>query len=154
MKLLIPFGFISLVFAISGCGSDAPKGPEKLSTTPVDGIVILNGKPAAEVSISLHHSEGKVAPRGMSDKDGKFSISTYGKDDGAPIGKYKVTAAKNMTKEISPVFSPHHLQEALNLISLPNTNRLIPRISRLKSRLAKRTHLRLILNKHLCKYWP
>ena len=102
MKLLIPFGFISLVFAISGCGSDAPKGPEKLSTTPVDGIVILNGKPAAEVSISLHHSEGKVAPRGMSDKDGKFSISTYGKDDGAPIGKYKVTAAKNMTKEISP----------------------------------------------------
>lgn len=102
MKLLIPFGFISLVFAISGCGSDAPKGPEKLSTTPVDGIVTLNGKPAAEVSISLHHSEGKVAPRGMSDKDGKFSISTYGKDDGAPIGKYKVTAAKNMTKEISP----------------------------------------------------
>ena len=102
MKLFIPFGFISLVFAISGCGSDAPKGPEKLSTTPVDGIVTLNGKPAAEVSISLHHSEGKVAPRGMSDKDGKFSISTYGKDDGAPIGKYKVTAAKNMTKEISP----------------------------------------------------
>lgn len=102
MKLFIPFGFISLVFAISGCGSDAPKGPEKLSTTPVDGIVTLNGKPAAEVSISLHHSEGKVAPRGMSDKDGKFSISTYGKDDGAPVGKYKVTAAKNMTKEISP----------------------------------------------------
>lgn len=90
------------MIAALGCGSDAPKGPEKLSTTPVEGIVTLHGKPAAEVSISLHHSEGMVAPRGISDKDGKFSISTYGKGDGAPAGKYKVTAAKNMTKEISP----------------------------------------------------
>ena len=102
MKLYLPFSFILVMIAALGCGSSAPKAPEKISTTPVDGIVTLNGKPAAEVSISLHHSEGKVAPRGISDKDGKFSISTYGKDDGAPAGKYKVTAAKNMTKEISP----------------------------------------------------
>lgn len=102
MKLFLPLSLIMVITVVLGCGSDAPKGPEKLSTTPVDGVVTLNGKPAAEVSVSLHHSEGKVAPRGISDKDGKFSIATYGKDDGAPAGKYKVTAAKNMTKEISP----------------------------------------------------
>lgn len=102
MKLFLPLTLIVVITAALGCGSDAPKGPEKLSTTPVDGVVTLNGKPAAEVSISLHHSEGKVAPRGISDKDGKFSIATYGKNDGAPAGKYKVTAAKDMTKEISP----------------------------------------------------
>ena len=102
MKLFLPLTLIVVMAAAFGCGSDAPKGPEKLSTTPVEGVVTLNGKPAAEVSVSLHHSEGKVAPRGISDKDGKFSIATYGKDDGAPAGKYKVTAAKNMTKEISP----------------------------------------------------
>jgi len=102
MKLFLPLTLIVVMAAALGCGSDAPKGPEKISTPPVDGVVTLNGKPAAEVSISLHHSEGKVAPRGISDKDGKFSIATYGKDDGAPAGKYKVTAAKNMTKEISP----------------------------------------------------
>ena len=102
MKLFLPLTLIVVITAVLGCGSDAPKGPDKLSTTPVEGVVTLNGKPAAEVSVSLHHSEGKVAPRGISDKDGKFSIATYGKDDGAPAGKYKVTAAKNMTKEISP----------------------------------------------------
>ena len=102
MKLFLPLTLIMVITAVFGCGSDVPKGPEKISTTPVDGVVTLNGKPAAEVSVSLHHSEGKVAPRGISDKDGKFSIATYGKDDGAPAGKYKVTAAKNMTKEISP----------------------------------------------------
>jgi hypothetical protein len=102
MKLYLPFAFILGMTAALGCGSNTPKAPEKISTIPVDGIVTLNGKPASEVSISLHHSEGKVAPRGISDKDGRFSISTYGKDDGAPEGKYKVTAAKNMTKEISP----------------------------------------------------
>jgi hypothetical protein len=102
MKLFLPLTLIVVITAALGCGSDAPKGPEKLSTTPVDGVVTLNGKPAAEVSVSLHHSEGKVAPRGISDKDGKFSIATYGKNDGAPAGKYKVTAAKNMTTEISP----------------------------------------------------
>ena len=102
MKLFLPLTLIVVITAVFGCGSDAPKGPEKLSTTPVDGVVTLKGLPAAEVSISLHHSEGKVAPRGISDKDGKFSIATYGKDDGAPAGKYKVTAAKDMTKEVSP----------------------------------------------------
>ncbi len=102
MRLYLPFAFILGMTAALGCGSSGPKAPEKIATTPVDGVVTLNGKPAAEVSISLHHSEGKVAPRGISDKEGKFSISTYGKDDGAPAGKYKVTAAKNMTKEISP----------------------------------------------------
>ena len=102
MKLFLPLTLIVVITAALGCGSDVPKGPEKISTTPVDGVVTLNGKPAAEVSVSLHHSEGKVAPRGISDKDGKFSIATYGKNDGAPAGKYKVTAAKDMTKEISP----------------------------------------------------
>ena len=109
MKLFLHLTLIVVITAALGCGSDAPKGPEKLSTTPVDGVVTLNGKPAAEVFVSLHHSEGKVAPRGISDKDGKFSIATYGKDDGAPAGKYKVTAAKDMTKEISPgVLAPPH----------------------------------------------
>lgn len=102
MMLRFQFGFIVMVFAVIGCGSDAPKGPEKLTTIPVEGIVTLKGIPAAEVTISLHHPEGKVAPRGISDKEGKFKISTYGKEDGAPEAKYKVTAAKSVVKEISP----------------------------------------------------
>ena len=48
MKLYLPFAFILGMIATLGCGSDAPKGPEKLSTTPVDGIVTLKGLPAAD----------------------------------------------------------------------------------------------------------
>lgn len=102
IRKLLPLGTLLASLAILGCGSDLPKPPPKLATVPVEGIVMLNGKPAEGVTIAMHHSEGKVAPRGTSDKSGKFSITTYGNNDGAPEGSYKVTAAKSVVKEISP----------------------------------------------------
>lgn len=102
IKKLRTFVLLASLSLLAGCGSDGPKPPEKLPTVPVTGTITLNGKPLAETSISLHHAEGKVAPRGLSDKSGNFSISTYGNNDGAPAGTYKVTAAKSMVKEISP----------------------------------------------------
>lgn len=102
LKKLCVFVLSASLAALTGCGSDVPKPPEKLPTVPVTGTITLNGKPLAGTSISLHHAEGKVAPRGLSDQAGNFSISTYGNNDGAPAGSYKVTAAKSMVKEISP----------------------------------------------------
>lgn len=93
---------LSLFLSLCACSEKSPKGPETLSTVVVSGVVTLKGKPLADASISMHHSEGKVAPRGVSDASGAFVISTYGDKDGAPVGQYKVTVSQSVAKEISP----------------------------------------------------
>lgn len=90
-----------LVVVAIGCGGQPP-GPAKLKTVPVAGVVTYQGKPVAEASISLQHVEGKATALGKSDATGRFTLSTYEKQDGAPPGKYKVMVAVSTVKEISP----------------------------------------------------
>ena len=92
-----------VVMAVAvGCGSDGPPAPEKLPVVPASGVVIYQGKPVAEASVAFQHTEGKVSATGKTDANGKFKLSTYGKDDGAPAGGYRVTVAVSGVKEIEP----------------------------------------------------
>jgi hypothetical protein len=88
----------------AGCGGSAPTPPglEKQSTVPVSGILTYKGKPVANASISFQALDGKVSARGSTDASGSFRLTSYTKDDGAPVGKYKVTAAAGGPKEIEP----------------------------------------------------
>jgi hypothetical protein len=65
---------------------------------PVRGKVFAKGgKPAHRAIVWLHPeakstSESKSQlPHGVVEQDGSFQLSTYGKDDGAPPGRYRVT---------------------------------------------------------------
>jgi hypothetical protein len=62
---------------------------------PVKGKVFAKGK-AAHRAIVWFHPEGgakskSTLPHGVVEADGSFQVSTYGKNDGAPPGRYKVT---------------------------------------------------------------
>lgn len=80
-----------LVF-LAGCAKENMPIP----THKISGRVLYDNKPAAGVAVYL----GPIAaprvpdipsnPHGITDKQGFFSISTYGVEDGAPIGKYQV----------------------------------------------------------------
>jgi hypothetical protein len=97
-------GVLSLVVAvIAGCGKD-DQGPkiEKQPTVPVTGIVTYKGRPLGNASVVLYSLDSKTAPYGKSDAAGTFMLSTYGSQDGAPPGKYKVTVAVSGVKEIEP----------------------------------------------------
>ena len=91
------------IAVVTGCGGDdnAPK-IEKQPTVPVTGILTYKGKPVANASVAFFSLDAKVASRGKTDAAGTFVLSTYGTDDGAPPGKYKVTAAVSGAKEIEP----------------------------------------------------
>jgi hypothetical protein len=62
---------------------------------PVSGQVLVNGRPAQGAEVFFHLSgysgERSVLPRGRTDAEGRFSLSTYAADDGAPAGDYRVT---------------------------------------------------------------
>ena len=72
-----------------GAGGDFP-------TAPASGKVICEGKPVPHVMVFFEPLEtGKSAIVGRSgfaiaEEDGTFVISSYGKNDGAVIGKHRV----------------------------------------------------------------
>ena len=67
---------------------------EWLPVFPVEGQVLLEGRPMPGALVIFHpQGGGPKAPRptAHADKDGKFRLTTYTKQDGAPAGPYSVT---------------------------------------------------------------
>jgi hypothetical protein len=81
---------LCLIFA--GCRSG---GLPKPSTEPVTGTVIFKGKPLSGVKITFHPNFDigpvQFLPNGLTDKQGRFTLSTTAAGDGAPVGDYTVT---------------------------------------------------------------
>lgn len=94
------------MLAASGCGR-APAArsvtmPQQ-QTVKVAGMVRYREKPVANASLSLRSADGTILARGRTDGDGRFAaLSTYGTDDGAPPGRYRVMVAVSGVEEIAP----------------------------------------------------
>jgi hypothetical protein len=58
------------------------------------GQLLVNGRPAPGARVVFHHlgdwGEKSIVPQGMTDEDGRFTLSTYDPGDGAPAGDYRV----------------------------------------------------------------
>ena len=72
-----------------GCGDG------RLPVYAVSGQVLVKGKPAQGAYLVFHPQDGgdKNLPRpyATSDAEGKFQLTTYELEDGAPAGHYKVS---------------------------------------------------------------
>jgi len=77
------------LMAVSGCGD----GASKIETHPVKGIVMFEGKPVADATITFTPKEGPPA-RAKSDEEGRFTLSTYDTGDGAIAGEHTVSIVK------------------------------------------------------------
>jgi hypothetical protein len=84
---------VLLMFSvIAGCGGPS----DKPQLAPVSGVVMMNDKPLADVTVAFH-LDAQEAPRagiGKTDANGKFRITTYDTNDGAIVGTHIVTVAK------------------------------------------------------------
>lgn len=96
MKNKLNFLYLGLFITfLSGCSS--PDDPKQREVFPVSGIATYKGRPMPDASVVLHpvsqNDDGlpTYLPRGHVDNEGKFTISTYRKGDGAPAGTYKVS---------------------------------------------------------------
>jgi hypothetical protein len=61
---------------------------------PVRGQVLINGKPAAGATVFFYPVDSDpdaLAPYGVTDANGSFTLTTYLTFDGAPAGEYVVT---------------------------------------------------------------
>ena len=114
MKTL-KFSLVAMTIALAGCGEPPKDAPQDV-LHPLTGIVNVNGKPASGAIVSLHGSgiavPGSVTPFGIADENGKFSLTTYQPEDGAPEGRYQVTvswADKLGSSASDPEYGPEKL---------------------------------------------
>lgn len=74
-----------------GCSSKRAGGP-RLATTPLKGIVHVDGVPAEMVTVECHPAPGtseiKFPVMASTSADGNFAIGMYEKGDGLPEGEY------------------------------------------------------------------
>jgi hypothetical protein len=91
---------LSCVVLASSCGrSKIPEIQGKLPVFPVKGTLLLDGKPLGSADLVFHPTTrlpkeaSQFLPRGRTNEDGVFKLSTYTENDGAPAGKYRVTVS-------------------------------------------------------------
>ena len=75
---------------LSGCGD----GIDRPETVPVTGTVLYNGKPVEKAVVSFSCEGAPRSAVGVSDAEGKFTLSTFGYNDGAIVGTHAVTVSK------------------------------------------------------------
>lgn len=96
------FLLFSAVVLQSGCSSGDPNEIERQPVQPARGVVMYKNKPVADASVTFQSLDGKIAASGTTDAAGTFVLSTYGAEDGAPVGKYRVLVSADTVEEIEP----------------------------------------------------
>ena len=99
--------------AVAGCGYRRP------ARVPVEGVVTLDGKPLAGAAVMLVPEAGGRAGMGGTDKQGRFTISTYGARDGAVSGPHRVVVTKFVPKKPRRAASEDASDEVETVNSLP-----------------------------------
>jgi len=84
--------FTVTIVSLSGCGGS---DTDRVTVHPADGAIEFRGQPIAGAFVALHPkdgaSNGAPSPRATVGADGKFTLSTYDGQDGAPEGEYVLT---------------------------------------------------------------
>jgi hypothetical protein len=92
-RRLLPLGLLAWAACMSVSCSRGTK-----ACYPVHGQVLLEGQPVRGAVLVFHPLDdadpNAVKPRAFADRDGKFKVSTYRTEDGAPAGRYAITIVR------------------------------------------------------------
>jgi len=84
-----------LAFALLAMLAGCRDGPQ--ATYSVTGELTIRGKPAEGADLRFYEIRGRTPgmarPYATTDSDGRFTVSTYGMNDGAPVGEYQVSVS-------------------------------------------------------------
>ena len=93
MRFLVFVGTVVLFFSvIPGCGSS--------KTSPVTGVVTLDGRPVAKAGVAFRPLDGSRMSTGETNQDGEFTLTCYERGDGAIPGSHTVTVTKFEEKRL------------------------------------------------------
>jgi hypothetical protein len=116
---LTRLAFSCLLVASCGCGES---GDKRMAVYPVTGSVAVKGQPAEGAQVVFFradeslHGTGHPLPTGVVGPDGKFMLSSYAVNDGAPAGEYEITVVwpdvvKSTDSETEPPLARDRLKD-------------------------------------------
>ena len=126
---------------LCSCGK---REPYRKDTYPVTGEVYVDAQPAAELQVYCHSVAGidamdPTVSSALTDKTGKFEISTYESADGVPEGEYVLTFT---WKEYSPITGGYDGKDKLDgRYSNPKQSRFRFKVEKQKRTELERIHL-------------
>jgi hypothetical protein len=124
IRHIIVLALLGLVLMLVSCGPRSGHVP----VYPVRGQVYFQGKPASHAFVALHPCDQTNAavphPTAYTDAEGRFALSTYAPQDGAPAGEYVVTIVW---------WAPDAIKDPQEGDELTQLNRLPPRYGDPKS---------------------
>jgi len=101
--------------AVVGCSAEPVSQRPKV--VPARGMIRFNGKPLEGARVTFAHITAGVSSYGVTDAEGKFTLTTFQPGDGAAPGKYNVGVIKAQeperhgAKDAPPIFrsggAPH-----------------------------------------------
>jgi hypothetical protein len=107
----------SVLVFLCGCNN------RTIKTSPVSGVVRMNNKTLENVTVTFHNQNG-TRSYGVTDSSGQFRLTTFKKNDGAPIGKGYFTITSNESVEPGLDPPPDSLIVKLRKYSSPDTSGL------------------------------
>ena len=87
----ITIAFFIGFFALSGCGGNG--------LAPVNGRVLLDGKPIENAAVMFQSEDGGVPATGITGPNGEFTLTTTGLGNGASLGMNGVTIVKSVNAQ-------------------------------------------------------
>ncbi|MDR1385335.1 MAG: hypothetical protein LBJ67_16015 [Planctomycetaceae bacterium] len=99
-RICVLIGLLMFVWCL-GCGKKLPEGMPPLQSCTL--IMLQDGKPVDDVLVRLYpmdKSLSKWTVGAISQKNGEAVLKTLGQYNGAPAGKYKVTAMKTLIQDV------------------------------------------------------
>jgi len=90
MKTLL--GTLCSLLILIGCGGGVD---DQAATVPVEGTIAYNGKAIEGAKVSFWTEKAPKAATGLTDAEGKFTLSMYSLNDGAMVGTHKITVTKD-----------------------------------------------------------
>ncbi|MFM7072301.1 MAG: hypothetical protein ACKO38_10985 [Planctomycetota bacterium] len=98
--LTVPLITLSLL-AMAGCGGD-----EFPARTKVTGTVKYKGQPVSGATVTFFSDSVPRAAIGTTDANGRFTLSTFGENDGAVPAEYLVTISKAAAADSGAAYDP------------------------------------------------
>lgn len=109
----VPLLFVLCTVFLTGCGDSAAR-PVLI---PVSGTVNYNGSPVEGATVTFATATSARSSSGETDSSGKFRLTTFDTNDGAPVGDYVITIAKfeaEATVDTSAGSSPEKMKEMMD----------------------------------------
>jgi hypothetical protein len=90
---------LAMLCTFLGCGYEDEWSAKRPKLYRASGTVMLDGKELEGATVIYHSSMHGVSAHGITDKNGKFRLSTFEQNDGATEGLHKVVITKRIYEE-------------------------------------------------------